>query len=542
MNETIGVKGGHNDRLRTLRITQEFKRKLELLQEEQHQKELEELEKKVKQQQRITFLKTLPIVIVGQIYTTLTENNAKKKELVLKEVIERLKKENAFSEKDLNKIIEALKTSNLISLEPELLAKLGVPVETYKRTAELDLTDFLYPDKIVSTDTTRSILKANEEIKKINASSINDTKKTPQEELKAGITVYDTIEERINKLKNHKIVDEYESKLKDIRKDLRGLVYEYNVLVDESEKLTSSKQAEELLDKLTVIINKMEDLKRALDIPNVDQYDDNYLYTLIEEYLEQFSNNQFVDEIKDSDLYIMISGKLKELDKEKDKLQTKVETKKEELLINEENIDEIKERYHNFDKINNNIMQFQLEQDKLLDEIRIKMSRATTESERAEIRIAGMTRQTRRLMNALTASLFIPGARTARTMAIMTASSMYFMRNLVHPQTVTRRYRTVRTEDYAKEIESSIADIEDITTLIKRTSRQVDITINEVEKEFAEYMNIYPECRELLNNLMKIREEIKEKEYELKKIKEEQEKKLKLNNQKVLTLNYEMQM
>ena len=116
------------------------------------------------------------------------------------------------------------------------------------------------------------------------------------------------------------------------------------------------------------------------------------------------------------------------------------------------------------------------------------------------------------------------------------------MRNLVHPQTVTRRYRTVRTEDYAKEIESSIADIEDITTLIKRTSRQVDITINEVEKEFAEYMNIYPECRELLNNLIKIKEEIKEKEYELKKIKEEQEKNLELNNQKVLTLNYETPM
>ena len=542
MNETIGVKGGHNDHLRTLRITQEFKRKLEYLQEEQHQKELEELEKKVKQQQRITFLKTLPIVIVGQIYTTLTENNAKKKELVLKEAIERLKKENAFSEKDLNKIIEALKNSNLISLEPELLAKLGVPVETYKRTAELDLTDFLYPDRVVSTDTTRSILKANEDIKKINEESTTVAKATHKEEQKAGIKAYDTIEERINKLKNHKIVEEYELKLKDIRKDLRGLVYEYNVLSDESETLTSSKQAEELLDKLTVIINKMEDLKKALDIPNVDQYDDNYLYTLIEEYLDQFANNQFVDEIKDSDLYIMISNKLKELDKEKDKLQTKVETKKEELLINEESIDEIKEKYHNFDKINNNLMQFQLEQDKLLDEIRIKMSQATTESERAEIRIAGMTIQTRRLMNALTASLFIPGARTARTMAIMTASSMYFMRNLVHPQTVTRRYRTVHTEDYAKEIESSILDIEDITTLIKRTSKQVDITIREVEKEFAEYMNIYPECRELLNNLIKIKNEIKEKEYELEKIKEEQEKNLELNNQKVLTLNYETPM
>ena len=514
MNETIGVKGGHNDRLRTLKITKELKRKLELLQEEQNQKELEELEKKVKQQQRITFLKTIPIVLVGQIYTTLTENNAKKKELVLNEVIERLKKENAFSEKELNQIIEALKASNLNSLEPQLLAKLGVPTEAYKRTAELDLTDFLYPDKVVSTDTTKSILKANEELKNINQEATNVEKATSEEEKKAGITAYDTIEDKINKLKNHKIVDEYESKLKDIRKDLRGLVYEYNLLVDESEQLTSSKQAEELLDKLTVIINKMEELKDAIDIPNIDQYDDNYLYTLIEEYLEQFSNNQFVDEIKDSDLYIMIANKLSELDREKDKLQNKVETKKEELLVDEENLEEIKEKYHNFDKINNNIMSFQLEQDKLLDEIRIKMSKATTESERAQIRIAGMNRQTRRLMNALGASLLIPGARTARTMAIMTATSMYFMRNLVNPQTVTRRYRTVRTEDYAKEIESSIADLEDITTLIKRTARQVDITISEVEKEFAEYMNIYPECRELLSNLIKIRDEIKEKEYE----------------------------
>ncbi len=542
MNETIGVKGGHNDRLRTLRITKEFKRKLEELQEEAHQKDLEELEKKVKRQQRITFLKTIPIVIVGQIYTTLTENKAKKKELILKEVIERLKNENAFSEKELNLIIEALRASNLISLEPELLAKLGVPTEAYKRTAELDLTDFLYPDRIVSTDTTRSVLKANEEIKKINSESNIVANATKKEELDARITEYDSIEERINKLKNHKIVDEYELKLKDIRKDLRGLVYEYNVLVDESEALSSSKEAEELLDKLTTIINKMEELKKALDIPDIDKYDDNYLYTLIEEYLEQFNNSQFVEEIKDSELYIMIANKLAELEKEKDKLQTKVETKKEELLVDEENLDEIKEKYHNFDKVNNDIMKFQLEQDKLLDEIRIKMSNATTETQRAQIRISGMNRQTRRLMNALGASLLIPGARTARTMAIMTATSMYFMRNLVHPQTVTRRYRTVRTEDYAKEIENSIADLEDIATLIRRTSRQVDITISDVEREFAEYINIYPECRELLNNLIRIRDELKEKEYELQRIKEEQQKNLELNNQKVLRLNYETQM
>jgi hypothetical protein len=58
MDETIGVKGGHNDQRRTMIITRENKKKLE---EYEEQREIEELEKKVKKQQIYTLVKTLPI-------------------------------------------------------------------------------------------------------------------------------------------------------------------------------------------------------------------------------------------------------------------------------------------------------------------------------------------------------------------------------------------------------------------------------------------------------------------------------------------------
>ena len=62
MNETIGVKGGKNDRRRTIKIKEAQKKKLNEYVEEQ---KIKELEKEVRKQQVFTLLKTLPIAIAG---------------------------------------------------------------------------------------------------------------------------------------------------------------------------------------------------------------------------------------------------------------------------------------------------------------------------------------------------------------------------------------------------------------------------------------------------------------------------------------------
>ena len=108
MNETIGVKGGKNDRLRTIRITKKQKAKLEKEQEDQ---EIKELEKKVKRQQVLTFLGTLPIVAIGQTIKTLTEDENKKRLQELNEAKERLVASNPYSEQDTKQIVKALETN-----------------------------------------------------------------------------------------------------------------------------------------------------------------------------------------------------------------------------------------------------------------------------------------------------------------------------------------------------------------------------------------------------------------------------------------------
>lgn len=534
MNETIGVKGGKNDYRRSLRITKQFKEKLEVYQKEQYEKELHELEKKVNLIQKVTFIKTVPIVITGQIYQTLTENTAKKKQLVLQEVTYRIEQENAFSEREKQAIITALKNNNLFSLNDGLLGKLGISRSAYKQVSELDLTDFTIEkaSQIVSENTKEAVLKV--------ATLEQPQKEFSQEKTETDIATVDPFSEQLDKLKNHKIVDEYENKLKEVRKELRQLIFEYNLIADESDNIYDSKEAEDLLDRLNSIIKKVETLKQALAVPDVDKYDANYLYTLIEDYMESFNNQNFVSEIKDSNLYIMISNKLTELDTKKDKLQTKIETRKEVLEIDEDRLEDLKERYFDFEKFNRDLLNFQSLQDSLLDEITRKMNEATTIKERVEVQVQGMTRQSRRLMSMLGASMLLPGARSARSVATLTATYLYFMRNVLNPRTVTRRYKVVNTTDFHKEIESSLSQLDDVSTLLKKTSRQLDRTIKEIEKEFAEYIDTIPECKALLQNLEKVKDEIKEKDYELKRIKEEQEKNLEKNDAKVKKLNYEV--
>lgn len=537
MNETIGVKGGKNDRRRTLLITKKMKERLEAYHQEQKEKEFKELEKKVKLQQKLVAVAAVPIAAFGQVYLTLTHDNLKKKELALKEAIELLEKENLFSEKDTEEIIRALKEGNIFDLDEELLGKLGLSFETKKQVSEIDATEFNDQDKKekqeISLETKAAVLNVIEITLEEKEQKLHKEQATPEEELKAGITAVDTIDQKLDKLKNHKIVDEYEHKLKEVRKDLRQLVFEYNVVSEASDELYDSKEADELLDRLNEIIKKIEELKRKIDIPDIDKYDDNYLYTLVSDYIEEFKNKNFVSEIKDSALYIMISEKLDELDSKKDNLQNKIETKKSSLELDEMRIEEIREKYYSFDKFNKEITKFQQEQDKVLEEIKDKMAKATTIQERVETQVQGMNRQSRRLMAIMAASMMLPGARSAKGLATMAASYLYFMRTIMRPNVRTRTLRTIKVEDYHKEIESSLSELDNVSTLLKKTSKQIETTIKDFETEFGEYLNVFPECRELLNSLEKIKDEIKEKEYELGRIKEEQEKNLEKNNAKV---------
>ncbi len=574
MDETIGAKGGYNDRRRTLIITNKQKEKLK---EKQQEKELKELEEKVKKQQIYTLIKSLPIAIGGGTFKILYDIGTGKKNIDKQEEYSKWKVKEYDADMSVKSRQEKeyeKKKKKVVVIQPDgRKVVVLVPIEEDKKEIDHSIVEDKKEEKkkILEEEINKQeeVIKGNnkkqekeiekeKEIKKevIEYEEIKETKKekedisskkqeenilkteTKEIEKEENISFDDltpAMKDKLDKLKARKIIDEYSKQLKDIRYDLRKLISEYNVLVDEKDNAITSKEMEDILDKLSEIIWKVDELKSKIQIDNLDKYDDNYIYTLIEDYLTEFKDKKLISEIKDSPLYIMIAEKLDELDKRKDELNKEVNDKKDELVEKEIDFDKLKEKYYSIDKFNKELIEFQKQQDALLKEVQEKVANAVTVSERVQVEMEAMNLQSRRLLRRLTMAMLFPGTRIARGTALTTAAYLSFVRQILNPRTTTRRYRVINVEDYSSDIEYTISSIEDAIGMLGKTSKQVDKLISQIYDEFKDYIGVIKECDELLSNLQKIKSDLAEKEYEMERVKKAQERELEKNNAKVLT-------
>ena len=554
MNETIGTKGGRRDRKRTIIITSENKKKLKEYYQKKKKLRLEKLEKEVRNLQLASFLVAVPLSIAGNTFDAIFHVRDEKKE----------EREQAKS----------LQTEELHQAEKLELSETSIYIEDYQ-TNDRKFTDYGYPKTIEGkkvVPTTPRVRKETKEALEITEiPTVATAKVSLRENDKVGIekvtfTIEKKEEQKVELLKekqdtiplpktkivkatdslatnpafqkaqDKKIVAEYESKLKEIKQELKELIYEYNVLAKDSDDMHTSTEAEDILFQLNMVIKKLEELKEKIKVEVNNLEAEDYLTDLVDGYIESFKNKKVVDEVKDSDLYIMIAGKLEEVTKKTGNLNTKVETKKEELEVDEEKLQSMKDAYYDYDNFNNQLIALQYEQDTMLKELEQKVKDSTSITEQVEYRMQLMTRQSRRLLRMLAIPMMIPGGRSAKAMATATAAYLYFMRNLMNPRLRERRYRIISVTDYGKEIETNISKVSDAINLIGKTSDKLENMIGKIEKDFKEYINEIPECKELLSNLNKLLRELKEKEEELEKIKQQQENLLEKNNQKVKTL------
>ena len=524
MNETIGVKGGHNDYRRVMVITKKQKEKLKKYQEE---KELKELEKEVKKKQVYTLLKTIPLVITGQTFKELTKPKNKKEEIEEKFIVEEKEEEKT------KKIVIVLKDGT------KQIIEVPISIEKLKEEITPEVKKELPKEKKEETKeeliTEPKLNKEEEPVKEEKQNYI-----PIKEEKKKGIdSDFSNLPEnqkvKLQKLQARKIIDVYERQLKDIRYELRNLIFEYNALISEEEKTIKSKEEEIIIDRLNEIIRKIEALKEKIKIEDLDKYDDNYIYTLIEGYLEEFKDKNIIKEIKDSPLYILISEKLDEFDKKKDKFKIEVEEKKENLQLQEEKLEKLREKYLKIDKINNDLNDFYRDQELLLKEMQEKIDNAVTIKEKVEVQVETMNLQTRALLNKLAILMLIPGKKGAKAFASMLTIYASMANAMLNPKTTTKKYKEIIVADYSRDIESNINKLDDVSLDLSKSSKELDEIISKIKEDFSDYIGVIPECDELLSNLNKVKENLKEKDYELEKIKEQQKKELERNNSKVLT-------
>ncbi len=525
MDETIGVKGGRQDRKRKLVISKNRKKKLE-----KEAEEIKELEKKVKKQQVYTFIRALPIAIGGEIIKTIYENTVGKKKKEKEEENSKWK----IKEYDADMSPKTPQESRLEELKKQkkktVVTPTGEVITIFIKSPEEKkyIEEKQYKDINSSPESKNK--EEQEPPKKFLFSGINeeDTKEENDE-------ISNNYQEKIGKIKSKKIVEEYERKLKEIRYDLRQTIYEYNVLVDQEEAIVVKKDVEIILEELSDLIEKVENLKLRLEVENLDEYDENYIMYLIEGYFEDFKNKKDISEIKESPIYIMISEKLEELDKKKDNLKGRLEEKKEELREKDEAFEDLKNKYYSINQLNEELIEFQRKQERIQKQIEEKVANATTITEKVEYQFRGINEQTKELLKLMSFQMFLPGPRFAKGLIASAAAHMFFINNILNPNMESKTYKVITVKDYSDEIKNSINQIDNTISSLGNTSSQIDRIISQLKNEYADYFGVVKECDEMLSNLQKIKRDLKEKEFEMQKIKEKQQKELEKNNTKILT-------
>ena len=192
MNETIGGKAGKNDRRRTRIITKSKEEKLKKFKE---QEDLKKLEKEVKKQQLKTVLAVTPIIVTGTVLKTLSGKNhiESKSPIMFNTSSEENYRNISFITTDShNNIIEVVIKNSNEKVKP-VYQNIEKLIENKKKKKEVEVLEI-----------------TQDEIPLQKASLPDD----------------------LEKIKNKEIINQYEERLKETRRELKELVFEYQVISD----------------------------------------------------------------------------------------------------------------------------------------------------------------------------------------------------------------------------------------------------------------------------------------------------------------------
>ncbi|MBQ1551138.1 MAG: hypothetical protein IIZ67_03460 [Bacilli bacterium] len=572
-DESRGQKGGINDRRRVMKLRKkEIERLKELNEEESLKKELKERETK-------ELLSIIPIVIIKilidntrskkivnidrkkdikekekkeETITQLEEIQEEKKKEPSKESLEQIKPESnegfvkvdrIEEEKNESPIIENIILPGILLLQdkPKIIKVdkvKDIDEKELKEDSSKEETKELEEQEEIKSDDKEKSEEAKEEVKEETRQEKKEEKSEKKEKSQSSEEKQSEIDKKLERLQSNKIVEKYADKLMAIRHDLRNIIFEYNMIVDRNNKLQTKEEAEKLLDSLNKLIKKIDELKKKLDIPDSDKYDETYLYAIAEEYMKEFSNNKPIKEIKSSPLYISISEKVKELDKAKNKLKKTIDDNKKSLGIKEAQVEKLKSNYDKMSDFDKKMDDFTTQAEKELKDVEDKVKNSVDIKREMEYRVVEANRMSRLLVGLMAVEAMLPTNRSTKRAALIATAGAYVLNRLLNRRRVQVRENVkVTVKDYSERIEKDLDKIEDVQKNLSKNCAELDKIISLLENDYKNVVSANSEYKELLINLKIIKSNLQEKEYDLKRINDDTKKSLDENNHKVMRYN-----
>ena len=472
--------------------------KLKKLNEEQNlKKELKE--KKIKE-----LLIIIPLLIVSQ--NKVINKDTKKRTVALEEKeIKEVKKETSTPE---------IKTFKEITAEE---VKEEKPKKKSEKLKDVLITTSVVIPKVVSSTKEKPKVKKKPEVKE-----------EPQ-------VKEDTTDKKLEKYKSSKIVEAYSKKLRDIRYEIRQIDYKYKVIEDSYENTYKEKDIKVLMDNLNILIKKIDELKKKLEIPN--KYDDKYIYDLVEEYIKEFNNNKAVKEIKSSPLYIEISQKIKELSSTKDRLKKDVNTKASEIKKSSSKLKSSKEKYNKLKKDSNNIDKFTNNAYKELSNLYRLVDNAVSVKEKTMVKVKKSHNLSKLILAVIASDLALNTRQSAKSMAFKVAIGVALIKHIMRDKYTYREDIKYEIKNYTDKIKKEISSIDNIDKSLAKSSKDIRSLISELKIEYKDYIANNSEFLSLLNNLEAIDDNIDEKRYMINNIRNKESKLLQEHTNKIKTLN-----
>ena len=498
MDETIGAKGGRNDRKRRLKITAlQLKRLLEIDEEdrkkrkEEKQKKKKELERILRRNDIISFIKISPIVLIGNITQEFSKLTPERK--ILREY-EKAKKEDYLS--------NYYKESKDIYGGIVIVIKEG---STYK------IIDSKYKEdehRFLSIQE-----RLNEKLEyKVKIETLKDTKSISDEDKKI-----------IEKLTTKDIIDKYDNRILKIKKELESILEEYIKITGEKDSIEDIDEFSDDIE-LDLMIKKTKQIKEELkELKKREEKLNSGLEFIDEKEDILLEENKYTLEL-DTEAIFDIENIIEEIEEKEKKLEDKKEEKKNI------NLDKYEKKEMHIEEINSNMLMVLTEQEKLIKDMEEKLSKSINYQDKLNIRFETINESTQRTMEMARNRMSGSGPFAVRALSAISTMTLGMARNILFPRMTTEITKQAVIEDYRKDIESGIDEIKSAIESIDKNISEIDNIIEEIEELYPHYK----EVDEIINNLSGLKKELEKNKDSLENSKKTEEQLYKKNNEKIL--------
>ena len=318
------------------------------------------------------------------------------------------------------------------------------------------------------------------------------------------------------------IIEEIENILRNDAYDLKDIKYRIEVLeqqekdeflIENIEKI--QKELDLLIKKFNQIKERYNDLYSYISIKDIDTITNLGIGDIIRDYIgnvkEGFDPSRSWDQIYEIEEFIDIIYSIIDIEKKKDDVSEKIETKLDDLGICNDEFIKLQDKYTNIELINAKVERYNIELTSALIDIEAKIANSVDVSKKIETTIK-LVPDFNKIMEAtvlMASTQLIPPTPLGHLFkASLMVSAAHIMASAITPQTEQKEIITTTVTDYSRDIEVGKDNINSVLNNIDTAFLEINYIKDTFEKDFKEYAHVIPEYDKLIQNLFTMEKEL----------------------------------